>query len=618
MENRFGFKDLVVILLLLAIAVMLGLKMVQDDRQWERLSALHTKLDQQTTDLVSLRRVITDGGLRVRSGGDGVPPQGEPQEDIFRRVRNVKEREDYATGDWIVESFASAPPKLNYFTSHDVYSRVIQSKVLEPLAMWDLGKVEMVPYIAEHWKMSDDGLTLDVTLRRNVTFSDGQPLTADDVVYTWSIVQNPEITDGAMYNYYRPIKSCEKTGDYQVRFTFDKVHYENFMRAMEVEIVPKHFMSKYSDRDIRESPGLLMGSGPYRLENPTQYTPGQQIELVRNERYWGPPASFDRIIYRIIENESAELVAFRNGELDITVATPEQHLQMVKDKELVDTTQHLVYESVRSGYAWIAWNQKRGDKPTVFADKRVRQAMTLMIDRQRLLDELFHGMGRVASGPFHPMGKQDNPSIEPWPYDPQRAVALLEQAGFEKRGNVMYTPQGTPFEIEFTYPSGSELIDKMVLFLKDNLARAGVILKLNPQKWALFSETLDQRNFEAITLRWGGGNVEADIEQMFHTRSIAGSGDNVMQYRNPELDALIDKAHVTLNEEQRMEIWQKCHAILHEDQPYTFLTFNSIPLWLDDRIKNVQQIEGLGLNYVSTWPVPIEWYVPKELQKRGK
>ncbi|MDH3584288.1 MAG: ABC transporter substrate-binding protein [Phycisphaerae bacterium] len=613
MENRFGFKDLVMMALVLAIIVMLGLKMVQDDRHWDSLSAIGTKLDQQTKDITALRRVISQGGVRV---GNGAAPSTIGGNDIFRRVHDVRKLPDFAEGDTYISAFSAAPPKLNYLTSHSTYGRVVYCKILEGLAEWDIEKLEMVPHLARSWKWAEDRLSLDVQLRTDVTFSDGEPMTADDLVYTWELKKDPEITDGHDRAYYAPIKSVEKLGEHEVRIHFVKIFYENFMRAMEVPVLPKHFFKKFTKRQIRESPALVMGTGPYRLADPTKYTPGEPVELLRNERYWAVPPPYDRMVYRIIEKESTELVAFRNGELDAFIPTPEQHLQMLKDEPLKSRTQHQVYGHVRTGYYYLDWNEKSKGKDSVYADKRVRQAMTMLLDRQRLCDEIFLGFAEPCDGPFHPMSPQHNPKIKPWAYDPDRGVELLLAAGFKKNAEGrMLKPDGTPFNIDLSYGSGSDLLQKVALFLKDNLARAGISVKLNPLKWAVLLQNMREKNYEASLSGWGGGSVESDIEQMFHTKNIK-EGDNRNGYSNPELDRLIEQAHVTLEYDDRLKIWHKCHEILHEDQPYTFMTVSKVRLWLDDRIKNVKRVPVFGLNSVTTWAVPIEWYVPKKLQKR--
>lgn len=641
MENRFGFRDFIFVILLVAIIVMIFLKMVQDNRHMDELAKISDRLVGQTRDLQAnkelldrIRAVLVAGAgsNATGNGGGGVDPDRAasllsddpyeftetPQGDLFYGIKKAREHEDYARGDWFVDNFSAIPPKLNELTAQDVYSRVVYSRVMEPLCDYDIHHVKLTPLLAESWETAEDGMSTVFKIRKNITFSNGDPLTADDVVYTYEQTMNSNITDGRTREYYRNLVACEKIDDYTVRFRYGKVHYENFLRAASIKIHSREFLSEYSDEQIRQHPALLMGTGPYRLPDAKQYTPGEPITLMRNERYWGVPGPWERMIFNVIEKESTELIAFKNGELDLFAPLPEQHEQMLNDNSLVERTNHHVYEHIRTGYSYIAWNQKRVGETTVFADKRVRQAMTMLIDRERLVREVWLGYARVATGPFHHLGPQHNPDVEAWPYDPQRGVELLKTAGFSVRNDGrLIKPDGEPFDVELTYPSGSDFYTKIVLALKDNFARVGINLKQTPLKWPVLLEKLTNKDFDAITLGWGAGGIEGDIEQMFHTRTIK-EGDNRNNYSNPELDRLIEKAHVTLDEEKRMAIWRQCHAILHEDQPYTFMFRPQVRLWLDKRIKNVQRIPVFGVNYVSTWSVPLEWYVPIEEQERGQ
>jgi peptide/nickel transport system substrate-binding protein len=617
MENRFGFKDVLVVILLFALVVMFGLKMVQDDRQWEKFGQIQTAIQQQTNDITSLKRSIASGSaVTVRPAGDPTSPGQVDLGDVFHRLKAAQKLPDYSRGDWTVQNFAQAVPTLNPLLSQDLYATMIQAKVIESLGTYDYDTLQMTPLLAKSWKVAPDGLSATVQLRDGVVFSDGHPMTADDVIFTYDITMDPNVTDGRQREYLKWVTRCEKTGPLEVKFTLAKF-YEAFTRALEISIYPKHLFEKYTKAQVRENVALCMGTGPYRLPDPEKYTPGQTIELVRNERYWGEPGPWERIVYRIIEKESTELVSFRNREIDGMAPVPDQHVEMLKDKELLKTKQHHEYDSVRLGYSYIAWNEKRKGVPTVFADKRVRQAMTMLIDRNRLLGELYFNLGTICTGPFHQDSDQYDHSIKPWPYDVDRAIKQLLDAGFTRdAGGALVQPDGKPFEPELTYPAGSDFYEKVVIFMRDNLARAGITLRLRPQKWPLMLKSLDEKDFDAITLRWSGA-LEEDPEQAFHTRTIA-DGDNRNSYSNPELDKLIDEAHVTLDRDERMKIWRRCHQIFHEDQPYTFLIRSYAIGWFDNRIRNIIKVPRIGLNAVSIWPNPIEWYVPKELQARGK
>jgi peptide/nickel transport system substrate-binding protein len=319
---------------------------------------------------------------------------------------------------------------------------------------------------------------------------------------------------------------------------------------------------------------------------------------------------FDRLVFREFTNQVAQETAFRNGEIDQLGCPPARYVQLVKDKDVLDRTQHYEYQSVSGGYNYIAWNQQRYGKPTKFSDKRVRQAMTLLTDAQRILSEVRLGYGVLATGPFNPVSKQYDPSLKPWPFDPDRASKLLADVGWKEQGGVLVDAEGKPFSFKLTYPSGNPTTDKMVLLLKDLYARAKVRMELDPQEWSVFKTRLENREFDAITLGWSAG-IETDLFQMFHSSMMSGGGDDFMSYKNPELDKTIVEARRTLDEASRMKLWQKCHQIIYEDQPYTFLLFPKALVFMDKRIANVKTVKS-GINGDS------EWYVPKAQQRWTK
>jgi peptide/nickel transport system substrate-binding protein len=187
----------------------------------------------------------------------------------------------------------------------------------------------------------------------------------------------------------------------------------------------------------------------------------------------------------------------------------------------------------------------------------------------------------------------------------------LKEAGFIDDGTgVLKEPDGTPFQFKLTYPSGAATYDEMVLFIKDAMAKAGITVIPDPLDWSVFSDRLKNRNFEAITLGWSE-SIEDDLYQIFDSSQMANGGDNFISYHDPELDELIEQARSTIDPATRMPLWQQCHALIHEDQPYTFMFATKGLTFLDARFKNVKVIP-LGLNSET------EWWVPRGQQRWEK
>ena len=624
MENRFTVKDLVYFAVLALIVLLVLLAMYQVDRQWLRLTQMEQSLREQAEDLRVLRQMLARGvparsGVApdapdaARAGHDGdIPP-------VFRRAWQAQQQPDYAPGDWLVQAFGVNLKSITPFISEDAYAAEVQGYVLESLLLRDPDTLEWQGLLASDWTVSDDGLTFRFRLRPEARFSDGEPVTAEDVAFSWRFIMNEAIQAPRERAYYRKIDRVTVLGPHEEEFHFAEPYYDALSLAGGMPILPKHFYAPYlkDPNAFNQSKGLLLGSGPYRLADPRNWSPDAgMVELLRNPRYWGPvQPSFDRLIWRIIENDSARLTTFRNGDIDTYGARPREYRKLLADKAFMDRVQHWEYMSPVAGYSYIGWNQSRKGKPTWFADRRVRQAMTLLTDRQRIIDEIFLGYAEIAVSPFNPRSPQHDPSVRPWPVDRARAEKLLAEAGFRDRNGdgVLEDAEGRPFEFELVFFQGNDDTRRMVLLLKDLYARAGILLRPRPTEWSVMIDLLKKRDFDAITLGWTSG-LETDLYQMFHSSQIEGGGNDFVGYRNPELDRLIEQARRTVDEKARMKLWHAAERILHEDQPYTFLMRRKSLLFIDRRIHNVKKTR-IGLNLGL---VPVEVYVPRAEQRYRK
>jgi len=621
MQQRFTVKDFFLFgcLVLLLVAIVLAMYMV--DRQWGKLSEIEQAMSEQAKDLRDLRSSVQSLERRARSGqlaaGGGDRGSHDPEvPPAFQRAYDAAQQPSYAQGDWLVRAFGTGLKTITPLRSSDVYAAEVQSYVLESLLVRDPESLAWTGLIARDWQQSEDGLSITFQLRRNVTFSDGHPLDSSDVVFTYDFIMDEGIAAPRERAYLEKLDDVTALGPYEVRFDFEEPYFDSLSLAGTMDILPEHFYGQYLDepQSFNQSKGLLMGSGPYRLANPEGWTPDQGlIELKRNPRYWGPvQPPFDRLLWKVIENDSARLTTFRNGEVDTYSARPREYQDLLDDPELGEWTRHMEYMSPTAGYSYIGWNQSRGGEPTRFADRRVRQAMTYLTDRQRIIEEIMLGYAEPAVSPFSPRSPQHDDALEPRSFDLGKARELLAQAGYRDRDGdgVLEGPEGKPFAFELTYFQGNEDTERIVLFLKDLYAQAGIRLEPDPSEWSVMLDKLEKKDFAAITLGWSSG-VEVDIYQMFHSSQTVSGGDNFINYENPELDQIIERARGTIGEAKRMRLWHKAERILYEDQPYTFLMRRQSLVFLDQRLKNLE-VTRLGLNLSR---VPVEVFVPAQQQK---
>lgn len=624
MDKRFTAKDFVLLTALSILLLVLLLVMYQVDRQWSKMEQMTRLMSEQAQDLRTLRGTVQSVERRLR---DGVAVSGTAGGDAdahdtpaaFRRALAASEKDDFQTGDALVLAFGTGLKTITPTISTDAYAAEVQSYVLESLLLRDPDSLEWQGLIARDWRYSDDGLTITFRLRDDASFSDGVPLTADDVAFTFAFIMNEAIAAPRDRAYLEKVEAVTAIGPHEVEFRFREPYFNSLQLAGAMQVLARHFYEPYLERpeDFNQSRGLLFGSGPYRLPDPRGWTPDQgRVELERNPRYWGPvQAPFNRVMWRVIENDAARLTTFRNGEIDVYGASPREYQRLRDDGDLRARTHHFEYMAPTAGYNYIGWNQERNGQPTRFVDRRVRQAMTYLTDQARIIDEIMLGYAEAAVSPFSPRSPQHDPVIVPRQFDVSKALALLKEAGFEDRGGdgVLRGPDGEPFDFELVFFQDNEDTRRIVLFLRDLYARVGIVLRPKPTEWSVMLDLLNRKDFDAITLGWTSG-VEVDVFQMFHSAQTLAGGDNFINYRNPEFDRLVDQARAEVDEDKRMPLWHAAERILYEDQPYTFLMRRQTLAFIDHRLHNLE-ITNLGLNLAR---VPVEIYVPGPLQKYAR
>lgn len=503
--------------------------------------------------------------------------------------------DDFAEGGEFLEVFEAQPKKMTPYLYQDVYGRrVIEDLVCECLGSLDPETLALRQGLAEAWQYAPDGMWLRVKINDRARFSDGMPVTAEDVKFTFEWVMDPRMDTERFRASLNMIDHIEVISDKVAEVHFKEPQFLNKMHALQsLPIIPRHFYSRFTPDQFNQSTGLLMGSGPYRMEiiDPdNQWSPPQDIILIRNENYWGHKPPIRRQRFTVIDDNIARLTNYENGMGHMIRASPDQFRTKSADRKFMSRNHAEQWTNMRSGFSFIAWNcGERNGKPTPFADKRVRRAMTHLIDRKRVLRDFYYGYGELALSPFPPKSPQNAPDIEPIPFDVERAKALLDEAGWiDRDGNgVRENEAGEEFEFAFTYATGSTLSPKIAKYLKDQCATVGIRMEEAVVDWSIYGDIQDERNFDAITMMWSHSLPESDPFQVWHSESSKNRGDNFAQYNNPEVDRLIELGRQTLDDDERMKIWHEVNRLIYDDQPYMFMVNAPWFRFIRGEVKNV-------------------------------
>jgi peptide/nickel transport system substrate-binding protein len=521
----------------------------------------------------------------------------------WQRASNVDvpEEERMNEGDWLVWAFGVEPKTLNPYSS-DVYSQWITfGYIFEPLLFYDFNDLQMLPHLAEGYEVSRDGLEITFHLRDDVYFSDGVQVTSDDVIFSFETAKNPAI-GASIGNAFSDVERAVKVDDKVLKFELKRTYFKSLegLSFWGFGILPKHV---YEFEDVREFQQRLrepVGSGPFLFE---KWSHGDSIVLRRNEHYWGERAKLERIVYRFISHSASAAQALRCGEVDIMIPKCEQYTAFSRDEDFRKQFRCLDYWSPGAPFYFIGWNEKS----VFFSDKRVRLAMTYLIDRKQIISKLLDGYGAQISGPFFVQGRSCDKEIEPWPFDPVQAIELLERAGWiDRDGDGVRERGGQAFRFHLLY-SGQELLyTRIARLFQDWARREGVDVVLEPMEWTSAYSRIQAGDFEAMLMGWSSEVLE-DYYPLFHSSQIGQAGSNYVGFSNEDADLLLEKIRCSLDAGRRESVCRRLHRVLHEEQPYTFLFSRPSFRLIDRRFKNVR-VYRLGLKY---W----DWYVPFEEQR---
>jgi peptide/nickel transport system substrate-binding protein len=512
-------------------------------------------------------------------------------------------------GDWLVRHTLSDPENLNPYTSSDAGASRIMGFVFESL----LRPANEPPFALEGWLatgypvVSADKLSYTFTVRPEARFADGGAVTAADVLFSLKVVKHPEVLAPHLRNYFAAVKQARIEEDGRITFVCDEPYFRNDLMLGGFEILPRHFYDpdglleavafadlvdgswatgphaegarRFAESFNRDFNRRLLGSGPYAIEDPERdVVTMQKVVLTRQKAYWGNTvdglvaAGFvDQIVFKIINNTDAAFIELGNGNLDLYGLQPLEF----KEKSWSDDFNGRFLKGVEysDGYNYIGWNNAH----PIFADRRVRQAMSHMTPRVQLVDNLLFGLGETVEGPIHKFRPEYNHDLTPYEYDVDRALDLLAEAGWDDTDgdgllDKVIDGKMVPFRFEFLVNAGNSIRKDIALTLQYELQDIGIECQVRELDWSIFLQRVKSKEFAAVTLGWTGSlRFPPDDYQIWHSSQAEGSGSNFVSFRDPEVDRILEEYRREFDMDTRIEMYRRYQEILHAEQPYTFL-----------------------------------------------
>ncbi len=524
------------------------------------------------------------------SGGDSSDSSS------YKATNSKSPASEPVDGDWLMYHLSAEPATLNPITATDAYEGTVNSgKIYETLIERNNETLELEPLLAESWEISEDKLKYTFKIREGIKWHDGEPFTSEDIVFSYQTIMNPKVDAPQLRAYFQEIREVKAIDDLTVEFTYARPYFLALEFCGAMPIVPKHIFDK-GDFNTNPAGRHPIGTGPYKFD---RWTTGREIVIDKNPDYWGEKPKLNKIVFKIITDNTVAFQVLKRQELDVSGLTPIQWERQTNSPSFKENYDKLSYFT--PNFSYIGWNSK---KP-FFADKVVRTALTHLVDRDLILKTILYDLGAIVTNPFYINSPEYDKSIEPYPYDPKKADELLRQAGWvDSDGDGIRDKEGVKFAFEFLIPGGSETGEKIATILKEELDQMGIQMDIRKTEWAVFTSRLMERNFDAVTLAWSL-SVETDPYQIWSSTQ-ADSGSNFVGFRNEEADKLIEQARTEFDREKRIELYRRFSEIVHEEQPYTFLFCRKSTVAVNKRFENVV-VYPLGIDIV-------EWHVPLPLQ----
>lgn len=455
-----------------------------------------------------------------------------------------------------VTRFNTLNPLFNQ--NYSVYQ--LHHLVYESLLTFD-EEMNMEPLLATEWVISEDGQSVELTLREGVKWHDGKPLTADDIIFTIDLIKGniDEVRSRTTFTTsLQQISDVREIEQNKIRITFTRP-FSNALEVLTFPIMPKHQFTNETIEVINSNKFEMIGTGPYKVEN---YDSTRVIELAKHGEYWKDKPYIDKIKVVIVPDEEAQLSLFENKEVDIA-----QPNSIDWAKYLDDSSVNL-FEYVSNHFEFIGFNFRN----TMLKDNNLRRAIAYGIDRHKLVNDIYLDHGTVTDVPIMPMSWLYDGSNVQIGNDLSRAIELLEDSNYilSNEAEVRVDENGTPLKFRMLLNNDNILREKKAYFIREELEKLDIELDLVSLDWEEYEAEARSGNYDLILGGWELSFVP-DLSFAFHSTQIGST--NFINYNDEVMDELIERAFSAPNRERKLEVYRELQDHILDELPYLVLFF---------------------------------------------
>jgi len=491
----------------------------------------------------------------------------------------------------VMSDFQAFNPVVNTAILTD---EVMKHMLFTPLVQYN-DQLEIQPHLAESWDLDDMGVTF--RLRQDVRWHDGQPVTAEDVKFTFDLAKSPEAASLLGSAYLTMVQTATVVDPHTIRFDFVAPHAQP-LDAFWWPPLPRHILQNVSPAELTQADfnANPVGSGPFRFAS---WDRGQRLTLEANPEYseaLGGRPYLDRVVFRIIPEATTMLTELLAGGTDKIGWTllPDQAQQLMGQSGI--DVRHFPSRE----FTYIGLNNQRPQ----FRDAETRRAIAMAIDRQQIINALLHDFATPASGMI-PNWSPMNPGLDPLPHDPNAARQLLAQAGWQAGADGILQRQGQPLRFTLLVNAANRTHQDIATVIQQQLRQIGANIEIRTVEFQTMLRQHRARDYEAVISNWTLDTFKVDPTPLFSCEQArTPESPNRAGYCNPQADQLMQQGLRTTDQGQAQQVWQDFSRILQNDQPIIFMHWSDDLGAIGPRLQNVETDIRSKLVNARDWWIP--------------
>ncbi|HLI50496.1 MAG TPA: ABC transporter substrate-binding protein [Thermomicrobiaceae bacterium] len=473
--------------------------------------------------------------------------------------------------------------EVNPVVATDYESGEVMRMIYDGVMQVDVKTTTPAGLLAKSWEVSPDGLSYTFTLHDGIKFHDGTPLTANDVKFTYDLILNPATQSTSRGELAERVASISVADDLHVTFHMKKIAAPFLVANMTTGIVPQHILKDVPPAKIAADPfstgqkGRTIGTGPFMFD---EWIKDDHITLVKNPSYWRGTPNLDKWIYKVVPNASVLVQQLKTGELDYGSIQPSDYDDMRQQSNVVVHA----YDTFNFTYYMY---QLDPAKTTLFQDQAVRQALLYAIDRAAIVKSIYFGLAEVAVGTMPVISWAYNPNgiTLKYPYDVDKANALLDAAGWKKGSDGIRAKNGQRLSFTLWSVSGSATTTATVAVFQQEWKKIGVAMQSQEEEWNAFLTRIENTHDFDIAFLGFAWSVDPDQTTMWACGSYT-AGYDMNKYCNPQVDKLLADGIGTTDQAKRKQIYTQMQNILMTDLPNVVLLFSKAVVGVSKRTHN--------------------------------